>query len=166
MSPAIGQQPATNPLQRLALAFPAGLFAAVQVLSVAVGVVFAFMYAYDQDTLFPDRHLPRTWVLVSVASAVSVSALAVAFAFRGRPWVATFAAGLAGGTMLFAGANLANMATGVVVLVAGATALLAALALAVHQQQPRWGVVLGAGAAAALIFATVGFCVVFVSGSA
>jgi hypothetical protein len=166
MSPAATVSSGPNPLRRIAARLPVTPLVVLQVAALALGVVFAFVYAYDQDTLFPERHLPRTWVLVSVASVVALGAAAVAHGTRGRRWLPAVLTGLSGGALFFAGANLANESTGGVTLACGAIALLAGLALAERRGQPAWGVVIGALVAAGLTFAVVGLCVVLVSGSA
>jgi hypothetical protein len=157
---------AANPLARAAGLLPVNAWALIAVAATAVATALGFVYAYDQDVLFPDRHFPRTWVLVSVMAVGGIVGL-VPFRIAGlSARVAAFAASLGAGMLIFGGANLANRGTGVVVLVAGVIAWLA-VAAASHRRGASGGaLVLGLAAAAAATFAMVAACVVFVSGDA
>jgi hypothetical protein len=128
---------------------------------------FAFLYAYDQDVLFPDRHFPRTWVLVATMAGVGVAAL-VPFQRLGirHEGVAAFIRALGAAMLIFGGANLANRGTGLAVLAAGAVAWVAVAAIGGRRGASSGAVVLGSGAAAALTFAVVAVCVLAVSGTA
>jgi len=155
----------TNPLARAAAAIPTPVAAAVLVGATLAAIAFAFLYAYDQDTLFPDRHFPRTWVLASVMAALSLVALLPFERLGASPRVAVFAAALGAGVLVFGGANLANKGAGVAALAAGVVAWLAVAVIAGRREQTGAGVA-GLFAGAAVTFAVVAFCVVAVSGSA
>jgi hypothetical protein len=154
----------TNPLSEAAAHIPAGAATALAMAAVLIGAAFAFLYAYDQDTLFPGRHFPRTWVLVSVASTVAIAGTAASAFVRG--WLAAFAGSLGAGMLFFAGANLANKAEGVAVLLAGAAACMAIALAAERRGVPPSATVAGLVTAAAATFAVVGACVLLVSGNA
>jgi hypothetical protein len=167
VTPSAVSRNTASPLARAASALPAPILAGGLLVATVAAIAAAFVYAYDQDVLFPDRHFPRTWVLVSAMAAVSALSLPLSAVLTTRSaWLAAFTLSLGAGVLFFGGANLANKNPGVIALAAGAGAWLAAAALAHNRRQPADAIVAGLAAAAAFIFAVVGFCVVAVSGSA
>ncbi len=112
-----------NPLQRLAESVPGGAALAVSVAARLLGAALALWYAYDQDTLFPGEHFPRTWTIVILTSAIAVLSC-VPGRYRGSGIVAALGAGI----LIFGGANLAHRSTGVAVVACGVVAALAVAA--------------------------------------
>jgi hypothetical protein len=155
-------QPAVpNPLARLADSVPAGAALAITVAARLVGAAAAIYYAYDQDTIFPERHFPRTWVFVVVISAVAL--LSAVPTLRPRAhlvWRLVAAAGA--GALVFGGANLAQRPSGVVVLIAGIAAWLSYAALAYQRERSPERAIYGLALGLLLSVLTIGICVVLV----
>jgi hypothetical protein len=112
-----------NPVQRLAESVPEEAAYAVSVAAKLAGVALALWYAYDQDTLFPGEHFPRTWTIVLLTSVVALVSC-IRGRYRGNAIVAAFGAGM----LIFGGANLAHRPVGVAVVLCGVVAALAVAA--------------------------------------
>lgn len=113
----------SNPLSRLADAVPREAALAVSIAAKLLGAALALWYAYDQDTLFPSEHFPRTWAFVTVIAVMALLS-AIPASYRGSAFVSAFGAGV----LVFGGANLAQKGAGVGVLVCGVVAWLAVAA--------------------------------------
>ncbi|MGH7754631.1 MAG: hypothetical protein ACREN5_17635, partial [Gemmatimonadales bacterium] len=117
------------------------------------GVALALWYAYDQDTLFPGEHFPRTWSIVGVTCALALVSCVPA-RIPGSAVVAAFGAGM----LIFGGANLAPRGVGVGVVIAGVVAALAVAAWNHRRGEPVLATILGltaAGVVTALTIATI-----------
>lgn len=113
----------SNPVARLADSIPGQLALVLSVGGRLLGAALALYYAYDQDTLFPGEHFPRTWAFVGVVAAVAaISCLPMRY--RGAAFVAAFGAGM----VVMGGANLAHKPVGAAVLICGIVAWLATAA--------------------------------------
>jgi hypothetical protein len=119
MTTAAVQRP-TNPIARAANGVPAPALPWVVVAATLTATALAAWYAYDQDTLFPTRHLPRTWTFVAVFCGVGLVSLAALLAGPRR--LPAFVAAFGAGALVFGGANLLHKPAGAAVLVLGAVA--------------------------------------------
>ncbi len=153
-----------NPPGRLSAAIPPTPAIAASIAARLVGAAFALAYAYNQDVLFPGRHFPRTWVFVAVIAGVAVVSIVPWSRLVARPGLATWIAALGCGVLVFGGANLAQRAEGIVVLIAGVVAWLA-LALGSHARGASMGaLVSGLLSGSLLTFALVALTVSGVPG--
>lgn len=146
-----------NPLQRLADAVPAGAAQAVSVAARLLGVALALWYAYDQDTLFPGEHFPRTWTIVVFTSVIALVSC-LPGSYRGSALVAAVGAGM----LIFGGANLAHRPAGVAVVLCGVVAALAVAAWNHRRGEPLASTLLGLIAAGVLTAVAIGTIVQFV----
>jgi hypothetical protein len=146
-----------NPLERVADRVPSITARAVSVGAIVLGVGLALWYAYDQDTLFPGEHFPRTWTIVAFTAAVAVVSLVPG----GYRWSGVVAAAGAG-ALIFGGANLAHRTTGVTVVVCGVVAA-AAIAVWNHRRgEPLISTLVGLALAGVLTALMIGAIVQFV----
>jgi hypothetical protein len=166
MNPTATAERAPNPLARIAALLPANAWGLIAAVATLAAIAFGFLYASEQDVLFPGRHFPRTWVLVSVMAATAAAGLLPLAGMRFPPAISAALSSFAAGMMIFGGANLANRGTGLVVLAAGVAAWLAASAASHRRAEPAGALVLGLAAAAATTFAVIAVCVVFIDGDA
>ena len=110
-----------NPLARMASAISARTAFFASFAATVLGLLFAVAYAYNQDTLFPGEHFPRTWALVALMSAMGVLSL-VALPSR----AGAFLHALGPGVLIFGAANLSGEPEGMAALGLGIVAWLAA----------------------------------------
>ena len=156
--------PASNPLVRAAARVPGAASRTVLIAAQLAGAAFAIFYAYDQDTLFPDRHFARVWLLAVVAAIFALITLVPWERLPARyAWIATAFAALGPSVLIFAGANLAQRDSGVAVVVAGLVALAALFALASRLGRDRYAVAFGLFAGAGLVWLISAISVVFVN---
>lgn len=138
---------AGSPLERLATAVPPAVAYAAGLAARVAGVALALWYAYDQDTLFPTEHFPRTWAIVALVGVLTL--------LSASPWRypgAAFASAFGAGMLVFGGANLAERGSGVGVLACGVVAWLAAAIWNHRRGAPVVATVGGLFAAAVLTF--------------
>ncbi len=142
-----------NPFARVAARVPAFVSRTVLAVAQLAGAAFAIYYAYDQDTLFPDRHFPRVWLMVAVVTGLALITLLPWERVKGRAaWLATVFAALGPSTLIYGGANLAQRDSGVMTLVAGVVALVALLSLSSRLGRDGYAVALGLFAGGGLMF--------------
>jgi hypothetical protein len=146
-----------NPLERWAASVPETAAYAVSVIAKLLGVALALWYAYDQDTLFPGEHFPRTWTIVVFAGAIAVISV-LPTRYPGSGVVAALGAGI----LIFGGANLAHRAAGVGVVLCGVLAALAVAAWNHRRGEPLASTLLGLAIAGVLTGLTIGAIVQFI----
>ncbi|MEX0782327.1 MAG: hypothetical protein WD557_06725 [Dehalococcoidia bacterium] len=146
-----------NPVERWAESIPEQAAFAVSVAAKLAGVALALWYAYDQDTLFPGEHFPRTWTIV-----VFTSVLALLSCIPGRYPGRAFVAALGAGMLIFGGANLAHRPVGVAVVLCGVIAAVAVAAWNHRRGEPVAATLFGLVAAGALTALAIGAIVQFV----
>ena len=112
-----------NPLARAASAISTRTAFIASVAATLLGLLFALAYAYNQDTLFPGEHFPRTWALVAVMAVIGLLSL-VGLPTRAGP----FLHALGPGVLIFGAANLSGEIEGMVALALGIIAWSAAAA--------------------------------------
>ena len=151
------QAMARNPLERAATRVPEHAAFWISIAAKLVGAALALWYAYDQDTLFPGEHFPRTWTIIIFTSALAVASCVPAkFAFSG------VGAALGAGILVFGGANLAHRPAGVAVVVCGIVAALAVAAWNHRRGEPFASTLAGLALAGVLTALAIGAIVQFV----
>ncbi len=155
--------PGGNPLERLADLIPGATALTVSIVARLVGAAAAIFYAYDQDTLFPSRHFPRTWVFAGMAAGVAVLSILPWERWLAKPALANLFGALGCGILVFAGANLAHKPAGVVVLIAGIVAWLNFAIAAHHRKANPGSTVSGLFLGSLISFLMVGVCVLLVA---
>lgn len=152
-----------NPLGRLAGALPVPTLAAISAVARIVGAGALLFYAYDQDSLFPTRHFPRTWVLAAAIAAIAaISLVSLLRGSRERPGLFVLLGALGAGVLVFGGANFAQRPAGVIALLAGFVAWVAFAALCHQERRDIGRVVSGLMLGSLLTFGLVGLCVLAV----
>lgn len=164
MQPKATMTSPSNPLARLADAIPEMPAFAASIVARIIGAGAALFYAYDQDTLFPSRHFPRTWVFCSVAAAIVILSILPWERLLAKPALATFLGALGGGILVFAGANLSHKPVGVLVLISGVVAWLAFAAVSHQRKADPGSLVSGLFMGSLVSFLLVGACVLLVGG--
>ncbi|MFN0147720.1 MAG: hypothetical protein ACKVT1_14525 [Dehalococcoidia bacterium] len=155
-------RPATNPLERLASAMPENLALTISVLARVAGAAALLYYAYDQDTLFPERHFPRTWVFTGGIAALAL--LSIVPMLRGATaGLMVMLASVGGGVLIFGGANLATRWPGVVAIVAGVVAWATYSAVFYTRTRKAEPVVAGLLLGSLASYVLIGICVFLVS---
>jgi hypothetical protein len=124
-----------------------------------LGVAFALWYAYDQDTLFPGEHFPRTWALVMVVAVFTLLSLPPLRIPGGA-----FLFALGSGVIMFGAANLAGEATGVAAVVCGLVAWLASATWNRRNGAQALHSVAGLFAGAVVVFPAIGLILLFIEG--
>jgi hypothetical protein len=118
---------APNPLERFAASIPLTSAYWVSVAAKLAGAALALWYAYNQDTLFPAEHFPRTWTIAGLTAAIALASCVPA-----RYPASAIVAALGAGILIFGGANLAHRPAGIAVVACG---IIAALAVAVSNHR-------------------------------
>ena len=156
---------APNPLARVARNVPELPALAASIVARLTGAAAVLYYAYDQDTLFPGRHFPRTWTFAIVIAGIALLSLVPwARVATRRPGLATWASALGCGVLVFGGANLAQQPAGVVALAAGVLAWLAFAAASSRRPGAAGANVSGLLSGSLVSFVTVGGCVLLIGG--
>ena len=146
-----------SPLEHWAAAVPERVAYTLSVGAKLAGALLALWYAYDQDTLFPGEHFPRTWTIVVFTAVLALASLAPA-RFPGSAVLAALGAG----ALIFGGANLAHRPSGIAVVACGIIAALAVAAWNHRRGDPLASTVLGLAIAGVLTALAIGVIVQFV----
>lgn len=115
-----------NPITRTVNHLPVRGLGWTLVATTLGATAFALWYAYDQDRLFPARHLPRTWSFVALFCGVGVLSLGALLARPGR--ATAFASAFGAGALVYGGANLLHTSAGSAVFALGVAAWASAAA--------------------------------------
>lgn len=143
-----------TPIARLLSSVPALPLLVVSWTARLAGSAAAISYAYDLDTLFPERHLPRTWVLAVVITSAAVLSIAPLVRMRIPRPVASWFSALGCGGLVFGGAMFAHKPAGVAVFIAGVVAWLAFALATSARGEGRWAPAVGLMSGAGLAFGT------------